>query len=404
MESQAHVTGDGYFMSGGKVVPFDLLIGKAMPDNRESELTRLTNLLTATTYFSEFLNLKKGDVLVVLADRLLDVRVIAAIRGVARARGIEPIVLTHHTSQVPEMPDWVKPLIEQATVVISTWFCSVIDPFNVAMRKRGQRWIKITFFRDFDLLYTPQARFPFELVGELAKATAKLYPRERPFDLKFSDSRGTDFRIGFTARMSEKLMSTNRWRGVISADEPGCYSHYLPTHGPNIYERGPCVDTPDQVVDMTGTVYPQWAVGFPEPFREKIGVRFDKDEIVEVTGESANAAILRDMLMGGKLIELGCGFNPKAPRHQIYPAGSNAVGALHFGIDLVKPSDYIRKTMPDWEEPPIHMDLVTFDSTVHAGDTPLMVDGVLEASHDPVVRAAAAAYGDPVELLDRWVE
>ncbi|EIF32010.1 hypothetical protein BCh11DRAFT_07580 [Burkholderia sp. Ch1-1] len=404
MKSEVRGSLEGYLMSGGQIVSFEELVGKALPDNRESDLTRLTNLLTATTYFSEFLNLKKGDVLVVLSDRLLDPRVIAAIRGVARARGVEPVVVTHHTSQVPAMPEWVKPLVEQATVVISTWFCSVIDPFNVLMRKQGQRWIKITFFRDFDLLYTQQARFPFELVGELTKATARRYPKERPFDLTFSDSRGTDFRIGFTARMADKLMATNRWRGVISADEPGCYSHYLPTHGPNVYERGPCVDTEDQVVDMTGTIYPQWAVGFVEPFREKIGVRFDRDEIVEVTGRSVNAEILRDMLMGGKLIELGCGFNPKAPRHQIYPAGSNSIGALHFGIDLVKPSDYIRRTMPDWEEPPIHMDLVTFDSSVYAGETPLMIDGVLEASRDPVVREAAAAYGDPVELLDRWVD
>ena len=56
-------------------------------------------------------------------------------------------------------------------------------------------------------------------------------------------------------------------------------------------------------------------------------------------------------------------FNPKAPRHTVYPAGPNSPGALHFGIDLEKPNDYIRKKMPEWEEPPVHMDLVTFDST-----------------------------------------
>ena len=62
------------------------------------------------------------------------------------------------------------------------------------------------------------------------------------------------------------------------------------------------------------------------------------------------------MLVGGRMIEGGgCGFNPKAPVHTVYPAGSNAPGVLHFGIDLAKPSDYIRKVMPDWEEPPVHM-------------------------------------------------
>jgi hypothetical protein len=57
--------------------------------------------------------------------------------------------------------------------------------------------------------------------------------------------------------------------------------------------------------------------------------------------------------------------------------GASTCGALHFGIDLVKRSDYIRRVMPDWEEPPMHMDLVTFDSTVtrrqpaHPGQLPL---------------------------------
>ena len=75
------------------------------------------------------------------------------------------------------------------------------------------------------------------------------------------------------------------------------------------------------------------------------------------------------MLVGGKRIEGGgCGFNPKASRHTIYPAGSNSPGALHFGIYLAKTSDFIRKVMPNWEYPPVHQDLVTFDTTVTADD------------------------------------
>ena len=119
-----------------------------------------------------------------------------------------------------------------------------------------------------------------------------------------------------------------------------------------------------------------------------------------MTGQSDEAVILRDMLVGGRLIELGCGFNPKAPRHTIYPAGSNAPGALHFGIDLVKPSDYILRTMPQWEEPPIHMDLVTLDSTVTVEGQSLIEGGFLTALRDPAVRAAAEKFGNPVELLE----
>jgi hypothetical protein len=76
---------------------------------------------------------------------------------------------------------------------------------------------------------------------------------------------------------------------------------------------------------------------------------------------------------------------------------------LHFGIDLVKPADYIRRTMPDWEEPPIHVDLVTLDATVTAGDQMLIDKGFLCALRDPEVVAMAQHYGDPLELLETTV-
>jgi len=114
--------------------------------------------------------------------------------------------------------------------------------------------------------------------------------------------------------------------------------------------------------------------------------------------------VLREMLMGGKLIELGCGLNPKAPRHTIYPAGSNSPGALHFGIDFAQPSSYIKRMMPNWEEPPVHMDLVTFDSTVKVGSVPLVTNGFLEALRDYSVVQCARRFGDPIDLLEGWPE
>src|SRR5439155_11147796 len=101
------------------------------------------------------------------------------------------------------VPDEIKPLIQNADFIVSTWFCSIEDPFNVAMRKRGQRWVKITYFRDLDLLKTPQARFPIELVGEIIRATEKRLPKGRDFDLSFTDSRGSDLVIGYTRAMRE---------------------------------------------------------------------------------------------------------------------------------------------------------------------------------------------------------
>ena len=77
--------------------------------------------------------------------------------------------------------------------------------------------------------------------------------------------------------------------------------------------------------------------------------------------------------------------------------------AQHFGIDLVKPSDHIIRTMPQWEEPPIHMDLVCLDSTVTVDGVPLIEAGFLTALRDTDVRASAAKFGNPVELLETVV-
>ena len=377
---------------------YDALIG--LPPGLNPAITQTKNYFAALENFQRTFAFKQGDNVLLLTDPLLDVRVTDAIMGLAKARGAVVRQFMETSSQITAVPEAAKALVAEADFIVSTWFCSILDPFFIAQRARGQRWVKITYFRDLDLLHTPQARFPTELVGEIIRATAARLPADKDFTIQFADSRGTDFSINYTPDMRQALLGSNRWRGKMFADEPGCYVHYLPTHGPNLWDRTAHRNDANAPVTMSGTLYPQWAVGFAQPFAERIGCRFESDTIVEVTGESGDAAILRDMLVGGKLIELGCGFNPKAPRHTIYPAGSNAPGALHFGIDLAQPSDYILRTMPQWEEPPVHMDLVCLDSTVTVDGVALIEAGFLSALRDAAVRAAAAKFGNPIELLE----
>jgi hypothetical protein len=379
-----------------------LRAGIGLPSPNTLPTVQTTEYFAALENFFRVFAIRPDDSFLFLADDKLDPRVIHAITSVAKARGVRPRVYLSDTTTHSEIPDDVKPLLEKATFVVSTWFCSVIDPYCISLRQQGQRWVKITYFRNLDVLKTEQARFPIDLVAEIILATARQYPGNTDFDLKFADPRGSDLTIRFTDDMRDNLLRTTRWKGRLTAEDPGAYAHYLPTHGPNLYDRT-AVDNDDSVVvPVNGVVYPQWAVGFETPFEERIGVVFADDRITEVRGESGDAVILRDMLVGGQLIELGCGFNPKAPRYTIYPAGSNSPGVLHYGIDLAKPSDYIRRTMPEWEEPPVHMDLVSFDTTVTAGNNPLIEDGFLTALRDPTVIAAAERYGDPVDLLERW--
>jgi hypothetical protein len=372
-----------------------------LPPPLNPRITETRDYFQALDNFFRVFAIRPDDRVLMLTDALLDRRVVDAISGLAKSRGASVRVYMEQTTKLPAIPDEVQPLLKQASFVVSTWFCSILDPLCIDLRRQGQRWVKITYFRDLDLLKTPQARFPIDIVGEIIRATADRYPREQAFDLRFTDTRGSDFRIAFTSDMRNNQLGTNRWRGRMTAEDPGCYVHYLPTHGPNLWDHNSVKNDFSAKVDMQGVLFPQWAVGFAEPFSERIAVEFEGDTVRRVTGSSNEAAILRDMLVGGRLIEGGgCGFNPKAPTHTIYPAGSNAPGALHFGIDLAKPSDYVRKVLPDWEEPPVHMDLVTFDSTVTAGNNALIDNGFLLALRDPSVVATAERYGDPKELLE----
>ena len=372
-----------------------------LPPPEDPSIVGVRDQFQALDNFNRVFAIRPGDRVLFLADPLLDPRVIQAVNGVVRARGASMRIYMEPSTRVTEIPEHIHGLLKDATFVVSTWFCSIIDPLCIQLRREGQRWVKITYFRNLDLLKTPQARFPLDIVGELCRATAARYPVGQAFDLHFTDERGSDFRIHFTPEMRDRQLGTNRWRGKMTAEENGAYVHYLPTHGPNLWDHNSVNNDLSVSTKMSGVLYPQWAIGFKRPFEERIGVHFDGEYVSSVEGESEDAAILREMLVGGRMIEGGgCGFNPKAPRHTVYPAGSNAPGALHFGIDLVKPSDYIRRVMPDWEEPPVHMDLITLDSTVHAGSNMLIDKGFLCALRDPKVVELASQYGAPIELLE----
>ena len=380
-------------------------IYRGLPLPLAPHITETREFFQALDNFTRTFAFRAGDRVLMLTDPLLDPRVVEAISGHARARGAVVRQVMEPSSRVERVPDSVKPLVDEATFVVSTWFCSIIDPYFISRRRQGQRWVKITYFRNLDLLRTPQARFPIDLVGEITRATARRYPQGVDFDLHFTCPRGSDFRIGYTPQTRDNMLSTNRWRGRMGADEDGCYVHYLASHGPNVWDHNAVRNDLSVATPMRGVLYPQWAVGFARPFEERIGVHFEGEHVSRVDGVSAEDALLREMLVGGRMIEGGgCGFNPKAPRHTIYPAGSNAPGALHFGIDLRQPSDYIRRTMPDWEEPPVHVDLVMLDATVRAGDALLIDQGFLCALRDPEVVEMAARYGDPVELLEAGVD
>ena len=180
--------------------PAETFIG--LPQGEQLETVLTGEYFEAMDNLLRTFAIQPDDNMLFLADRKLDPRVIHAICGIARSRGVKPTVILADSSQATEIPWELRKLLESATFVVSTWFCSIMDSNCIRLRKeKGQRWVKITYFRNLDLLKTPQARFPIEIVGEIIRTTAEMFPKEGSFDLKFSDERGTNLIIKFTAQM-----------------------------------------------------------------------------------------------------------------------------------------------------------------------------------------------------------
>ena len=66
--------------------------------------------------FMRVFAVRPDDRVVFLADQKLDPRVIHAVCGLARARGVEARVYMSHTTQHTEIPEAVKPLLEDRDV------------------------------------------------------------------------------------------------------------------------------------------------------------------------------------------------------------------------------------------------------------------------------------------------
>jgi hypothetical protein len=154
----------------------DLLDSKtatAMPSEDILPSTATRNYFQAIDNMIKVFAVRPGDNMLFLTDPLLDRRIVDAIAGVAQSRGVQPREFMAPSTQILECPEEAKPLIEKATFVVSTWFCSAWHPYCIGLRRKlGQRWVKITFFRNIDLWNTPQARFPVEIVGDIVGSAA----------------------------------------------------------------------------------------------------------------------------------------------------------------------------------------------------------------------------------------
>ncbi len=313
-----------------------------MPPPLNPSVTRTKDFFQALDNFTRVFAIRPGEKVLMLTDPLLDPRVVDAVTGLARSRGAEVRQYMETTSQVLEVAGQVRALLEAADFVVSTWFCSIISPFCIGLRAKGQRWVKITYFRDLDLLYTPQARFPAELVGE-RRPRDGLAPSAKRLSTFLCGDRGRRSRSATPAKCAQKLLAGNRSRGKVFADEPGCYVHYLPTHGPNLWDR----TAHGNDADATGVDARHGLSGgggrVPASVHRAHRVR------VRRRHGGRGARRLRGSALAARNARRRAPDRARAaasiPRRRGSPRlrPGHAPGTLHFGIDLASPRRYIRR-------------------------------------------------------------
>ena len=109
----------------------DILAGKtanAMPSDRMLPQTELRNYFQAIDNMMKVFAIRPDDKVLFLTDPLLDRRVVDAIAGIARGRGVQTREFMAPTTQLTDCPDEARALVEDATFVIGSWYASVNAP------------------------------------------------------------------------------------------------------------------------------------------------------------------------------------------------------------------------------------------------------------------------------------
>src|SRR6476620_92687 len=91
-----------------------------LPPPVAGHVTQTREFFQALDNFTRTFAFRPGDKVLFLTDPLLDTRVVEAISGHAKARGATVRQLMEPSSRVERIHDDAKPLLEQATFVVST--------------------------------------------------------------------------------------------------------------------------------------------------------------------------------------------------------------------------------------------------------------------------------------------
>jgi len=127
----------------------------SMPPENLNETVLTERYFQAIDNMTSVFAIRPDDTVLFLSDPLIDPRVFHAVAGIARSRGVRPELYSSSNWNSGIFPEELKPVYEKASLVVSTWFASIGDPYCLKVRRdTGQRTVKMTYFRNIDVLKT----------------------------------------------------------------------------------------------------------------------------------------------------------------------------------------------------------------------------------------------------------
>ena len=107
----------------------------SMPPDNRNETLLTQQYFQAVDNMIKVFAIKPGDTLLFLSDFLIDPRVFHAIAGIAESRGVKPDMYMSRDWNSGVFPQELKAVYEKASLVVSTWFASIGDPYCLKVRK-----------------------------------------------------------------------------------------------------------------------------------------------------------------------------------------------------------------------------------------------------------------------------
>jgi len=340
--------------------------------------------------FIESSDIKENDKVFLLADTRSDAASLSAVCMVLKVIGAIPtVMIMDHLARYRTVPPEALPAAKEADCFVLVWPVFMTSALNQIRQARtatsdvdpstgvpGQP--KLVYLEAAPGMFTSEyARYPNKLlwaIGEKVKAVVG-----RGHEIHVECPLGSDL----TSTYDPSKLYAMQTRPV----EPGGRSHF-PWGRCGVFHGAGMAD---------GVVYMSCIQGIPGVLDPPMKVTVQENLVVSVEGGEA-ATHVRSIMDRSKDIkplvfdEIMFGFHPKAPQwladqdYMHWPHNSKAVWVGMGGA-----SETWSRISPDGG---------VFRASVWIDGEPVMDEGRMLLLQDPELRALAAEYGDPYELLD----